>query len=79
MVIGAARYDAERQLGFLPMPSRDHSASRTLVPPSGRDSVVNPNPSADAARAASGSRNRVRDAARRWSASRFAASSRPKL
>ncbi len=68
---------SRRRISF-PMPSRAHSASSTQVPPSGLDSA-NSGPSAEAARAAAGSRNRVTEAASRCSASRFAVSSRPKL
>jgi transposase len=64
--------------GLVRAGGRQRTDSSAQMPPSGRDSV-NSSPSADAARAASGSRNRVTEATSRCSASRLAASSRPKL
>jgi hypothetical protein len=56
---GSSRRPLSSRFIVLPISSRCQSASSTQVPPSGRDSV-NANPSAVAASAASGSRNRVR-------------------
>ncbi len=76
---GSSRRPLSSRLIIAPIPDLSHKASRTQVPPSGRDPANSrPSPAA-AASAFPGSRNRETEPASRASASRSAASSRPKL
>src|SRR4051794_2422534 len=81
-VRGSRLRPASSRVMTVSMPSRRHNASRTSVPPTGREEV-NANPSDPAVvvpvRAVAGSSSRVSDPTSRLIASRSSWSSRPKL